>query len=313
MSKPTPAQRHVLKALQNRAVELTAMINTANQRIADTGQRPPPSWFEDYHGVAILHDALEKAAYAGGVPQAWIDHVRERGRNGITWRADLGLRAGEPLDLDRVLGELTADVQLLQDWTVFDIARRTINPSPGPPASGDLEANLRALRARTHGIANLLGLDAELGEQLWGTTADWAHAGAALVDGLSAEAVINRWTIAAYTDTRRYALQAIALGTAGIVTDTAEALPSAQNLATAISSALPPVQPQFRAATDGAAIDSALTAAEPVSTAGAGVETRTGPPLFSQTPEPDSWSFDGGLDWEIPAPQFSSAAELFGR
>ncbi|MFI6041939.1 hypothetical protein ACIA8C_09910 [Nocardia sp. NPDC051321] len=310
MSKPTLAQRHVLKALQNRAVELAAMIDTANQHIADTGQRPPWQWFDDYHDRAIAHDALEKAAYAAGVPRAWIDHVREQGGNGITWHANRLLRAAEPLDLDRVLGGFTADVQLLLDWTVVDIAHRMISPAPPPFVAGYLDRNLGALRARTNGIANLLGLDAELGEQLWGTAADWAPAGARMVMKRSGDTVTDPWKNATDIASRGYALQAAALGAAGIITDCAEALPSAENLAAAVSRLLPRVQRLFPVAA-GAAIESAVTDAQPGATAGGVVETATGSSLFSEISEVQTRSYGGELDWEVSAPQFSSAAEWF--
>ncbi|WP_029892741.1 hypothetical protein [Nocardia brasiliensis] len=313
MTKPmTLAQRKVLRALQNQAVELAAMTDTANQRTAETGERLPRFWYEDYHSRATQREALEKAAYAGGVSKAWIDQVRERGSNGIGWRANLPMRPAEPLDLDRVLGDLVADVQLLQEWTVFDIAQRMRSRIPEQSVPGFLERNLRALRARTNGIANLLGLDAELGEQLWGTPADWAYPGAKWVMGLSVDRTPNPWNNAAEIDTRDYALQAVALGVAGIVVDTADAVASVESLAAAIDSLLPRVVRPFKDAIGGAEIASAVAAAESESAAIEVVETWTGSSLFSDSPEPGMWSYDADPDRKVPQPQFSEA-EWLGR
>ncbi|MFE9575311.1 hypothetical protein ACFYO1_02910 [Nocardia sp. NPDC006044] len=313
MNKPTPAQRKVLKALQNRAVELTAMTNEANQRTAETGERPPWSWAKDYLDHANLREALEKAACAGGVPKTWIDHVRERGERGITWRANLPLRPAEPLDLDRILGDLVADVQRLQEWTALDTAQRMVRPAPEPTVPDFVERNrhaLRALRARTNGVANLLELDSELGEQLWGTPADFAAAAAKWATGLSVDRLPNLLHNAAYTGTRDYAQQAVALGAAGIVIDTADAVASAERLAVAIESLLPREERPFNEATDGVEIASAVAAAEHESPAVAIVETWTGSSLFSDNLEPDTWSYDADPDRKVPQPQFSEAEEL---
>ncbi|WP_249645239.1 hypothetical protein [Nocardia sputi] len=314
MRAPTRAQAAVLKALQNQTVFLNRMVANATERQQQTGQTPPQSWYEDYQGRALVREALIDAASAGGVPRVWIEHVRERGDRGTHWRADLYLRTPEPADWDRVLGDLSADVHQLREWTAVHTANDRINPASDATTVAEVEGNLHALRSRTAAVANLLGLTSEEGHDLWGNTEEWAHAALASVDGLPAEQVIQRWQQIARTDTRSYALQAIALNNAGIPTATAAALCDHDELVHAITTGLTLPPPLFRSAdTTGADIDAAVDAAIPTGAAVHDTETDRATAVFSHAVGTEAWVNDPTTDPEIGVPEFSSPGEGYGQ
>ncbi|WP_433664661.1 hypothetical protein ACQPW1_22475 [Nocardia sp. CA-128927] len=307
MNAPTRTQVKVLRTLQNQTVWLNNAVATATQRQQQTGQSPPPSWYEDYHGRAILHEELTNAARAGGVPKAWIDHVHERGQRGVAWRADLYLRAPEVVEWNRILGDLDLDVRRLREWASLDVACAQLRPETGTGGSFDFDRNLNILRSRTAGVANLLGLTAEQGHQLWGDASDWAQAGAAALGGVPAEGLLQRWRAAAHTNLGAYGLQSIALAAAGVTTATTVALPSPEELSSALDVALEPVQPLFRAPVSSSeAIHTALSAAN--LTYDTDKQSASGPGLFSDAPRADGSSFDPDVEPDIPVPEFISPA-----
>ncbi|WP_280443405.1 hypothetical protein [Nocardia brasiliensis] len=285
------------------------MVEAETTRQSGTGEAPALEWVDSYHEATLHRDALETVAAAGGVPLKWIAHAHDRGHAGFSWRTHQYLPEPEALNWDHVLRKLTADIARLQQWTALDVSLRTINPSLHRRAAEDIERNLRVLRAHTTGVANLLGLDREVGEQLWGTTADWAIAGAEAIKWLSPEAVTDYWTVAARSDISDYLRQTHALHVAGIRTDSSEALPSAPDLAAAIGTVMEsePPQPSGQAAA-GEAIELALTAASPITDGAPGPETSTNAPLFSA--EEAQPTYPGAeAHTEIPLPRFSSAVD----
>ncbi|WP_433580761.1 hypothetical protein [Nocardia brasiliensis] len=310
MKTPTPAQQLVLESIQNHSVQLAAMVEAETTRQNRTGEAPALEWVDSYHEAALHRDALETVAAAGGVPLKWIAHAHDRGHAGIEWRTHQYLPEPEALNWDHVLGKLTADVARLQQWTALDVSLRIINPGLHRRVSQDMERNLRVLRARTTGVATLLGLDREVGEQLWGTTADWAIAGAQAIEWLSADAVTDHWTVAARSDTHDYLRQTHALHVAGIRTDSSEALPSAPELAAAIGTVLASAPPQPSShATPGEVIERALTAASPESDGVPGPETPMSAPLFSAAEQAQPTYPGSEAHTEIPLPRFSSAVD----
>ncbi|MFF0532897.1 hypothetical protein ACFYT3_31565 [Nocardia amikacinitolerans] len=287
MRSPTRAQVKVLKAVQNQSVNLSALHAAASEHQQQTGQRPPPAWFAEFHNHSVAREALTEAALAAAVPRAWLDHVRDRGARGIAWRADLYLRAPEPIEWDQVLGGLDRDVARLRAWTALDAAY----PRAGDGDGVRLEAHLRALHTRTAGVMNLLGLTAEQGQQLWGTDHDWVQASVAMLDGVTAEGVAQRWHIAVHTDINGYALQAAALAEAGIAIDTAAALPPLAELRAGIGAAVAPPQPLFRSpAAAGHDVEAAVDAANLTYSPELDHETASAPPVFSDPQGADPWT-----------------------
>ncbi|MEV6338752.1 hypothetical protein AB0M12_29020 [Nocardia vinacea] len=305
MITPTRPQAQVLRSLQNQSMIVTTMLAEAAQHEQHSGQRPPPSWFEVFHHHATLREALSDAALAGGVPRAWVDHVRERGDRAIRWNPDLYLRTPEPLNWDEILGGLDTHVQRLREWTALAAAYSPVAPAAEDAASARFDDNLRVLRARTAGVANLLGVDAQQAQELWGTEQDWVATGVGMLDGVSVEGLSQRWHQVARTDTRTEALQARALAEAGIAIDTAVALPSHEALESAIGAALTPPTPLFlSAATPGADIDAAVDAASPTYSAHA--ETVIDAPIFSDSASTEPWSA-AQIDVAAAAPMWQEA------
>ncbi|WP_280465359.1 hypothetical protein [Nocardia brasiliensis] len=286
------------------------MIETETTRQRLSGDAASLEWVDSYHEQAQCGEALETVAAAGGVPLKWIAHVHDRGRAGLRWRTDQYLPEPEPVDWDCVLGALSADVARLQQWTALDVSFCIINPGVYRRVADAMERNLRVLRARTTGVANLLGVDREVGHQLWGTTADWASAGADAIGWLSHQAVADRWTVAAHSDTRDYLRQTYALHVAGIDTINTVALASAPELAAAIRPLVDSsAQQRFRQATAGEEIELALTAAAPPSEFAPADRTHTGATLFSAAVDAQPSCPGPDADREIPLPRFSSAVE----
>ncbi|MFI6217012.1 hypothetical protein ACIBCD_33860 [Nocardia brasiliensis] len=286
------------------------MIEAETTRQSLTGDAPSLEWVDSYHEQALRSEALETVAAAGGVPLKWIAHVHDRGHAGLRWRTDQYLPEPEPVDWDHVLGGLSADVARLQQWTALDVSFGIINPGIYRRVADAMERNLRVLRARTTGVANLLGLDREVGHQLWGTTADWASASAQAVEWLSHQAVADHWTVAAHSDTRDYLRQTHALHVAGIDTINTIALPSAPELAAAIRPILDSTAQQpFGQTTAGEEIELALTAAAPPTVLVVADGTPTGATLFSAAVEAQPTYPGLEADQEIPLPRFSSAVD----
>ncbi|WP_435592149.1 hypothetical protein [Nocardia sp. bgisy118] len=288
MKEPTPAQVKVLESVQNQSVHLRALHATATEHQQRTGQRPPPEWYAEFHHHAVAREALTEAALAAAVPRAWIDRVRERGERGITWHPDLSLRAPEPIEWDRVLDGLDRDVQRLREWTALDAAHHS---QPGTADGAGLDGNLHALHTRTVGVANLFGLTAGQGRQLWGTTRDWVQASVAMLDGVPAEGIAQRWQQALRTDTSSYARQATALADAGIPIDTTTALPRLENLRARVAASVQPPQPLFQPALTAAdQIEAAVDAANLTYSPDVDLEFATAPPVFSDPEGADPWT-----------------------
>lgn len=241
---PTRLQARLLQMLQNETAAATEALRTADEHYHRTGARPDQTWFDGHEQRMLLRQALEGAAHAAGIPQAWLDHVRERGDRGVRWRADLSLREPEQPDWDTVLGDLVADVARLRDWS----ALAALHPHTPDLLETDprtrLARNLNALFTRTAGVVNLLGVDDTIAADLWGTHADLVESGARQLAGIDTTELHRRLHAAANTDTGAYLLQAQVLEITRIPTNTAPGLPPPRALGTDIITALGTDAPQ---------------------------------------------------------------------
>ncbi|WP_327116514.1 hypothetical protein OHB12_04800 [Nocardia sp. NBC_01730] len=286
---------------------VSTLLAEATRHQQHSGQRPLPTWYEVFHSRATLREALTNAAVAGGVPRAWVDHVRERGERAVTWNPDLYLRTPEPRDWEQILTGLDTDVQRLREWTALSTAYGKFGAATQSGIGSDLDRNVRALRARTAGVANLLGLTSDQGQQLWGSEQDWVDAGVSMLDSIPVEGSAQRWRQVARTDIDAYALQATALAEAGITIGTAAALVSAEALGPGIGAALTAPQPLFQSATPtGDEIETAIDAANPTFRADAEIAL----PTFSDAADTDPWSGDLAPTDIAAEPPVWQAAEL---
>ncbi|MFC9965674.1 hypothetical protein ACFVH4_15710 [Nocardia ignorata] len=294
MTEPTRAQARVLEALQNRSVAVVGLLTQAQT----FDGLAPQEWLVTYHHQAVACADLAAAARAGGVPRVWIEQVQARGENGVPWDPKAALIHPGPTDWDRILTDLTTDVARIQEWEALDAAYHQLEHPTGETASAGLRTKIDAVRMRTAGVTNILGLTSELSVELWGDVSDWAHYAAATLDDVPGEQIVHRWHAATETDTRAYAGQATALATdAAIPVDTAAALPTTADLRAAINTELGSVQAQFVSAgtTIGSAVEAAISPP-------ADVPTEV---MFSAPSEPDRpWT--GTVEHAEAAPVFSN-------
>ncbi|MBF6100550.1 hypothetical protein IU510_21055 [Nocardia cyriacigeorgica] len=297
---PTATQIRVLAALHNHSTAIAELL----ARAATFDGAAPHAWMVSYHHHALARADLTDAATAGGIPQAWIDHVQARGDRGAAWNPNSPLPDPGPTDWDRILTNLTADVARIQEWEALDAAYHQLAHPNGEAAPTELRTQLEAVRARTAGVANLLGLTTDLAAELWGNLSDWARYAAATLDDVPAEQIGHRWHAATKTDTRAYTGQAAALAAdSAIPVDAAAALPPAEELRAAITAELGNIQAQFVSAGSSisAAVDAATTpppnpVAETVFSASPGVDQPwTTSPANSEA-APIFSSIDGA-DW----------------
>ncbi|WP_280505055.1 hypothetical protein [Nocardia farcinica] len=251
----TLAQTRVLTAVHNHSATIAEMLG----RAATFAGPAPHAWLVAYHHHALARADLATAATAGGVPQVWIDHVQSLAERGIVWSPKSSLRAPGRTDWDRILTDLTTEVARIREWEALDVAYHRLEHPTGNTTSAGLRTGLEAVRMRTAGVANLLGVTADLSVELWGDVSDWARYAAVTLDAVPAEQIIHRWQATTITDTRAYAGQATALAAAGIPVDAAAALPPTEDLRAAIHTELGDIHPQF-VSTD-ASFSSAVQAA----------------------------------------------------
>ncbi|MFI9508602.1 hypothetical protein [Nocardia sp. NPDC052566] len=295
MDKPTRAQARVLKHLQNQSVELHKMIAAATER-THTGETVPQTWYEHFHGRAVLHEELQRAAVAAGIPRTWIDHVKERGERNVRWRKELYLRAPEPVDRPKRLAALGADVQRLREWTTVHAAYPGIGGQSEAATASDVDRALHALWARSAAVAHILGVTREEAETLWGTTQNWVDTANETIAGIEREQPLSqRWRDIANADTLAYALQAVALKHAGITAATPSAPPDT-------AETIPRIRAVLNAATAASVVDTETPRIQTNAAIEAAFPTFSDP-IAEPNPHYNIWA-----EIDSVAPEFSSAA-----
>ncbi|MEU6585895.1 hypothetical protein [Nocardia sp. NPDC046763] len=213
-SKPTRMQMKVLKAVHNQAAMARLMQDRANVQEQTTGQARPNSWYEDFHGHALLRQQLENAAAAAAIPHAWIEQCRERGDLGMRWRADLHWREPVLIPRNQFLAELEGQVRHLQGMAAVAATYGEIGARAEVGTAQLFDRKLRVLAQHARAIASVLTISAEEADRLWGEHT-WDVATATVRD-LDASALGKRWRGYAGIYTTDLALQAKALGDVGL-------------------------------------------------------------------------------------------------
>ncbi|MGW5440559.1 hypothetical protein [Nocardia asteroides] len=214
MSKPTRQQRQVLSALQNQAASLHVM----RARQLEYGGTPSIAWHRSHDNRAARHQALAAAALVGGVPAEWIEHVRERGRDGIRWRAGAFPRPAQPVDRTALLARLDGDVRVLAVATGVHALYRDRDPIRASSEIGSSQAAERGLRTRAQRLgllAGLLQVDGPEAEALWGRTR-WLDIAVAATEDLPVTDLRERWCEMLRADSTGPRLEVIALAEVGI-------------------------------------------------------------------------------------------------
>ncbi|MFD4434236.1 hypothetical protein, partial [Nocardia sp. NPDC058497] len=158
------------------------------------------------------------AARAGGGPHEWIDHVRERGQDGIRGRAGAFLRPAQPVDRAALLARLDGDVCVLAVATGVHALYLHRDPIMAAAEIGSSQAVERSLRTRSQRLGLLAGLLQVSGpeaETLWGRTR-WLDVAVIATRDLSVADLRERWCEMARADSTGPRLETTALAEAGI-------------------------------------------------------------------------------------------------
>lgn len=273
MSKPTRQQRQVLSALQNQA----ASLHTMRARQLAYGGTPSIAWHRSHDNRAAQHQALSTAALAGGVPAEWIDHVRERGRNGMRWRAGAFLRPALPVDRTALLARLDGDACVLAVATGVHALYRDRDPIRAASEIGSSQAVERGLRTRAQRLgllAGLLQVNGREAEAMWGRSR-WLEIAVTATADLSVTDLREQWCEMARADSTGPRLEAIALADAGITPE-----PGVPDLDRVLDLVVDHAQRQQPV---GAVIEDAIAATRPEPTAPIGLEPESADlsPIFS--------------------------------
>jgi len=248
MDTPTRAQCTILRAIQNKSVTAGQHLEQMRLRRQMAGEVSLPLWAEQFWKRAMVGH-LEDAAVAGGIPQAWIDHVIERGQRGVRWDPDHYLRVPKPINRGQILHNLSQDVQEIHDMAAVAAVYGEIGLAAEPGTASGFNRNMRSLWRRTVAVTQVLEITGPEAEQLW-QTHEWVHTAASNIVTTPRTELDQRWRTGARADTKTYVLQADALRGIGITADSARHPPPTPEQMTA----------QVRAAL---AADTAQQAAEP--------------------------------------------------
>lgn len=213
-STPTRIQMKVLKAVHKHAAMARVMQDRAVAQEKATGQARPNSWYEDFHGRALLRQQLENAAAAAAIPTVWIEQCRERGDLGMRWRADLHWREPARIPRNQYLAELEGQVRHLQGMAAVAAVYGEIGARAEVGTAQLFDRKLRVLAQHVRAIASVLTISAEEADRLWGEHT-W-EAATATVRDLDAAALGERWRGYSGIYTTDLALQAKALGEVGL-------------------------------------------------------------------------------------------------
>ncbi|MFD4407578.1 hypothetical protein ACFWPH_32915 [Nocardia sp. NPDC058499] len=285
---PTPAQSKVLRWLQNQTVTAREMRMRETER-ERFGEPPARLVYQKMHRNAVLRHELQNAALAGGVPQTWLDHVRERAGKGIRWRPDLYLRIPEPsVDRDHLLAVLATDVHRLRQHIATAVGYGHIGAVREAGTATAFDRNLRALWTRTAAVTALLTTDTTEIGRVWGRAHDWKTVVGSTLATSGPDVLAQRWRSLAREDTSSYKRQAEVLAAAGITTDN-HPIPAPATLIPQLRTLhhyqqlLSPNQGQH----PGCAMDAAVDAMDPH-----GVDESHDTPATARPHHPGAWVTD---------------------
>ncbi|MFI6956629.1 hypothetical protein ACIBJI_24580 [Nocardia sp. NPDC050408] len=147
------------------------------------------------HQLQHLNEAREiitSEAVAVGVPPRLIDHVYQRGTNGIRWHPDQTMPTAEAVDRAQLLAGLATQVDRLQEMAAVHTAyTHRYSDFTGEPQTW-LQLSMKALREHIGALAHALDLSPAEREQLWPDATSIAAA-TARAHSLDDEALTEQW------------------------------------------------------------------------------------------------------------------------
>ncbi|MET7772079.1 hypothetical protein [Nocardia sp. NPDC005366] len=233
MDTPTALQAHLLKGIQNLAVD----NERRRPRPAETGE---PADFDEQWGIGQRAlDQLEQVALGIGVPKAWIDYARASGQRGTRWQAGRAMLGSGHVERAQLIGALTREVRGLQDMAglaaVF--AHRGID--------AEVTARFRRMTGMTWqrlgAVSHALGLTTEERHQVW-TRGDrhWSTVVAERVRETDLKSLAQDWNAVVTADFSAATIPVVVLQAAGITAaDANAAMPtSPDDMVTEVTGAL---------------------------------------------------------------------------
>ncbi|MGW4370344.1 hypothetical protein ACWEKT_32335 [Nocardia takedensis] len=287
MVTPTPLQRHLLRGVQN-----VALDNRLHRALRGD---PAEGVVEDREWIGQRSLAqLEQVALGVGVPKAWVDYARAAGERGERWQPGTTMLGSGHVDRDQLLAGLAREVRALQDiagiGAVF-LERGGLDE--------DADSRFRRVAGmtwqRVGAISHALRLSTEERHQVWRRGQQhWATAVAARLSTSEPKELAQQWNRIVAADFSALAIPVMVLQGAGItVEDTAAAMPTmADDMSAQVTEALTELSRAAELTTPGtvAAIENAVQAASrlpdsPLDADAAGADP---PPSAPHSPEPSS-------------------------
>ncbi|WP_157124334.1 hypothetical protein [Nocardia pseudovaccinii] len=149
-------------------------------------------WQHQLHHLNEAREVITGEAAAVGVPPRLIEHVRQRGANGIRWHPGQTMPITEVVDRAQLLAGLAAQVGRLQEMAAFHAAyTHRYSDFTGEPQTW-FQLSMKALREHIGALAHALDLSPAEREQLWPDAASIAAA-TTRARALDGDALIEQW------------------------------------------------------------------------------------------------------------------------
>ncbi|WP_194817938.1 hypothetical protein [Nocardia sp. XZ_19_385] len=172
MSAPIPnpmIARELLRSLQTMHVRIKESADRAQYGWQPEQLGSTRSWQAQLTSQSLAAEALAEQAVAIGVPQAWIDHVRERGDKGLQWRVGQKMPTVADVDRTELLARLAGQVGRLYEMAA--IREVFVERFGAPDTRAELFCRevISALRERIGAVAVAIDLSATERDALWGS------------------------------------------------------------------------------------------------------------------------------------------------
>ncbi|MGN2635026.1 hypothetical protein ACTD5D_02285 [Nocardia takedensis] len=233
MDSPTALQAHLLKGIQNLALD----NERHRPRPAETGE---PAGTDQQWGIGQrCLDQLEQVALGIGVPHAWIDYARASGQRGERWQPGRQMLGSGRVERSQLITALGRDVRGLQDMSGIG----AVFTHRGVDA--EVTARFRRIMGMTWqrlgAISHALGLTTEERHQVWARgERHWSTAVAERLRDTDLKSLAQDWNRIVTADFSVATIPVVVLQAAGITAaDAHAAMPtSPDDMVTEVTEAL---------------------------------------------------------------------------
>ncbi|WP_280503276.1 hypothetical protein [Nocardia farcinica] len=221
MATPTALQAHMLKGIQNLALD----NERHRARLAEAGMSADAGEQLEIGQRSLTQ--LEQVALGIGVPKPWIDYARAAGQRGMRWTPGQSLLGSGHVEREHVLSVLGREVCGLQDMAgvgAIYIGRGGLD--------ADVVARFRRVMGMTWqrlgAISHALHLSTEEQHQVWRRgDRHWSTTVADQFANTDPKSLAQRWNRIAATDFSAVTIPVVVLQAAGITAeDSAAAMPT---------------------------------------------------------------------------------------